>query len=163
MPIDPALQGRSYGPFQYQVSLEKIREFALAVGGGVPSAGFSADGTPPGVNPLYVDPEFARTTRHGSVIAPPTFCVIFNIRPFAAAVRDPLNHIDLLMLVHGEQTYEFLEPVRPGDVLTSTGTVTQAFSKAGKDFVTVVCESVNQDGRTAVRGTYTAVIRPPAA
>ena len=159
MAIDPSAQGRSYGPYRYEVGFEKVREFALAVGGGVPSSSFSAAEPPADINRLYIDPEFAKASKQGSVIAPPTFAVTFNIRPFAAACRDPKNQVNVLMLVHGEQEFEFLEPVRPGDVMTTTGKVTEAYAKAGRDFMTVVCESTNQHGRIAVRGTYTAVIR----
>jgi acyl dehydratase len=159
MPLDPAAKGRSYGPYRYEVGLEKVREFALAVGGGVPSSSFSAAAIPPDIQPLYIDPEYARTTRHGSLVAPPTFAVVFNIRPFAAAIRDPANAVNLLMLVHGEQEFQFLQPVKPGDVLETSGTVTEAHSRGGREFLTVACESHNQRGELAVRGIYTAVIR----
>lgn len=159
MGLDPNAKGRSYGPYRYEVGYEKIREFALAVGGGVPSASFSAAPPPADIQPLYIDRDLARSTPHGDVVAPPTFAVNFNIRPFAAACTDPRNSVNMLMLVHGEQEFEFLEPVKPGDVLESNGTITAAFEKSGMDFLTVVCESRNQHGQIAVRGTYTAVIR----
>lgn len=159
MSLDPQMRGRSYGPFAYEASAEKIREFALAVGGGVPSSSFSAAPPPADLDPVYLDEAAGRAAGHGGMVAPPTFCVTFNIRPFAAACTDPRNGLNLLLLVHGEQAYEFLEPVRPGDLLQSVGTVTEAFEKGGKLFFTVVCESHNQHGRLAVRGTYTAVVR----
>jgi acyl dehydratase len=159
MSLDASMKGRSYGPFRYQASTEKIREFALAVGGGVPSSSFSAAPPPEDLNPIYLDAQAGIDAGHGGIVAPPTFCVTFNIRPFAAACTDPRNALNLLLLVHGEQTYEFLEPIRPGDVLQSQGTITDAVEKGGKIFFTVVCESHNQHGRLAVRGTYTAVIR----
>jgi len=159
MALDPKSLGKSYGPYRYEVGLEKVREFALAVGGGVPSASFSAAPIPSDLQPLYFDPEYAKGTRHGSVVAPPTFAVLFNIRPFAAAVRDPENGVDLLMLVHGEQEFEFLQPVKPGDVMETVGEVTVASARGGREFLTVVCQSRNQRGELAVRGTYTAVIR----
>lgn len=159
MPIDPNAKGRSYGPFRYEAGLEKIREFALATGGGVPSSSFSAAAIPDDIPRLYLDPAYAKSTQHGSVVAPPTFAVVFNIRPFAEACRDPRNQVNLLMLVHGEQEFEFVQPVKPGDVLETTGTITEAHSRSGRDFLTVVCESKNQRGELAVRGTYTAVIR----
>ncbi|MFN7135730.1 MAG: hypothetical protein ACK4N5_26895 [Myxococcales bacterium] len=40
MPLNPEHVGRTYGPFLYDVGAEKIREFALAISGGVPSAAF---------------------------------------------------------------------------------------------------------------------------
>jgi acyl dehydratase len=160
MSISASAQGRRYGPFTYQVGIEKLREFALAVGGGIPSSGFSFESAPADIQPLYLDEDYARTTRHGTLVAPPTFAVVFNIRPFAAACRDPQNGIDLLRLVHGEQEFEFLEPVKPGDTLTTRGEITEAYSKAGMDFITVVAESHNQHGKLAVRGVYTGVVRP---
>lgn len=159
MPLDPGCKGRSYGPYVYEAAYEKIREFALAIGGGVPSASFSATLVPADLPRIYHDRDFARSTPHCDVVAPPTFAVTFNLRPFAAACHDPRNGVNLLMLVHGEQEYEFLQPIQPGHVLTTTGTITSAFDKAGMDFLTVVSESTNQRGQLAVRGTYTAVIR----
>jgi acyl dehydratase len=93
------------------------------------------------------------------VIAFPTFAVTFAIAPFAAAVSDPEIGIDLLMLVHGEQEFEFFEVMKPGDVMTTTGTITQIFEKSQKDFLVVVSESKNQNGKLLVRGTWTAVVR----
>ena len=40
MAIDPKHIGKVYGPTRYVVGLEKMREFAYAVSGGVPSTGF---------------------------------------------------------------------------------------------------------------------------
>jgi len=157
MPIDRKFIGRQYGPYTYQIGLEKIREFAYAVAGGIPNAGF---GEPPeGLNPLLYDEKAARSAPYGSVIAFPTFAVTFAIAPFAAAVADPELGINLLMLVHGEQEFELFEVLRPGDVLTTTGRITHIHEKAQKDFLVVVSESKNQRGALAVRGTWTAVVR----
>lgn len=157
MPIDPKFIGKTYGPYIYHVGLEKMREFAYAVAGGIPSAGFG--GPPEGLSPLLFDENAARNGPHGSVIGFPTFAVTFAIVPFGAAVSDPEIGINLLMLVHGEQEFELLAPIRPGDLLTSVGTITQIYEKARKDFLVVVTESRNQSGALAVRGTWTAVIR----
>ncbi len=157
MPIDPKFVGRKYGPFRYHIGLEKMREFAYAVGGGVPAAGFAS--IPEGLDPLLYDEVAGKTGPYGSVIAFPTFAVTFAIAPFAAAVSDPELGIDLLMLVHGEQEFEFFGVMKPGEVMTTTGTITQIFEKSQKDFLIVVTESKNQQGQLLVRGTWTAVIR----
>lgn len=157
MPFPHELVGRSYGPFVYEVGFEKVKEFAFAIGGGVPSSSFSAADAPAGLDPLYWDR--AHADANGGVVAPPTFCVTFNLRGFAACVTDPALGLDLLMLVHGEQRFEFLEPVRPGDVMTTTSLLASAQEKAGKTFVGVRSESRNQHGKLAVVGHYTAVIR----
>lgn len=157
MSIDPKHVGRKYGPFTYELGLEKMREFAFAVGGGHP--GMGATEAPEGLDPVLYDVEAGKGSRHGSVIAFPSFAVVFAIRPFSAAATDPALGINLLMLVHGEQELEFFDVMRPGDVMTTTGEITQIFEKAGKDFLTVVTESKNQAGALVVRGTWMAVIR----
>ena len=93
------------------------------------------------------------------MIAFPTFAVTFAIAPFAAAVSDPELAINLLKVVHGEQELEWFGVIRPGDVLTTTGSVTEIYEKAHRDFMVVVSESKNQRGELVVRGTWTAVIR----
>jgi hypothetical protein len=151
MPIDKKYIGKKYGPTTYVVGAEKLREFAYAIGGGIPSMGFSGAGAPEGLDPkLYQGTD---------IVAFPAFANVFAIAPFGQAVADPALGINLLMLVHGEQEYEFFETIRPGDVITSTGVITDLFDKVGKDFVIVTTESKNQHGKVVVRGTWTAVIR----
>jgi acyl dehydratase len=155
--MNTALVGRTYGPYRYEVGAEKIREFALAIGGGVPSAIYPQP-MPADLAKAYWDADFAKE-HHGALVAPPTFCVNFAIKPFVASTLDPELGLNLLMLVHGEQEFEFDEPVKAGDVLETTGTITELFEKGGKDFVVMKTVSRNQHGREAVRGTWTAVIR----
>lgn len=155
--MNKALLGRTYGPYRYEVGAEKLREFALAIGNGVPSMIY-AQPMPPDLSRSYWDDAYARE-HHGALVAPPTFCVNFAIKPFVATTLDRELGINLLMLVHGEQEFEFLEPVKAGDVIETTGTVAELFEKSGKDFVVVKTCSKNQHGREAVRGTWTAVIR----
>ena len=127
-------------------------------GGGVPSSGFWGE-IPDGTNPLLWDEKVAKDGPYGSVIAFPTFAVTFAIAPFAAGVTDPEIGINLLLLVHGEQEFEWFDVIRPGDVMSTTGTITEAFDKAGKDFFMMTTESKNQTGKLVVRGKWTAVIR----
>ncbi len=152
-----AFVGRSYGPYRYEVGAEKIREFALAIGGGVPSSiyppAFPAD-----LPRDYWDDAYAKE-HHGALVAPPTFCVTFAIKPFVACTLDPELGLNLLLLVHGEQELETLEPVRAGDVMVTVGTLAEHYEKNGKEFVVVRTVSTNQHGREAVRGAWTAVIR----
>jgi acyl dehydratase len=64
-----------------------------------------------------------------------------------------------LLLVHGEQSFEFLAPVRAGDLLKTVGTVSELYEKSGKDFVIVTTVTTNQHSREVVRGVWTAVVR----
>jgi acyl dehydratase len=145
MAIDPKFIGRAYGPYRYEVaSLPYATARQLA---------------PELLRPIYHDVEAGKASRHKSVVAPPTFCVNFAMAPFLDAAVDPQLAIDLPMLLHGEQTFEFLDVVRPGDVMTTTGRITEIYERAQKDFLIVVSESQNQTGKLVVRGTWTAIIR----
>lgn len=159
MPIDRKYIGKTYGPTVYTAGLEKMREFAFAVAGGIPSMGFSGSSPPTDLHPLLHDTAAGAKSEYGSVIAFPTFCVNFAIAPFGMAVSDPALGINLLMLVHGEQEFEIFDVIRPGDVLTTIGTVKDIFDKASKDFLIVTTETKNQDGKVVLRGTWTAVVR----
>ncbi len=158
MPVDPSNVGREYGPFTYTLGVEKMREFAYAVAGGVPSSAFGGS-APEGLNPLFWDEEAAKAGPHGAVVAFPTFAVNFAMKPFTEAVTDPRLTINLVKLVHGEQEFEFFEVMRAGDVMTSKGRLTKIFDKGGMDFVVMETESHNQHGKLVVRGTWTAVIK----
>jgi len=125
-----------------------MREFAFAVAGGVPAGAFAAP--PEGLNPIFHDPPR---------IAFPTFAVTFAIQPFAAAVTDPELEINVLSVVHGEQEFQFFEPIRPNDSITTIGWISEIYEKAGKDFLIVTTESSNQNNRLVVRGVWTAIAR----
>lgn len=157
MALDPKHVGRIYGPYRYTVALEKMREFAYAIAGGEPSLGL---GNPPqGLDPIFYDEEKARSGPHGSVIAFPTFVVTFAMAPFGAAIGDPELGINLVRLLHAEQEFEFLEVIRPDDVMTTTGRIAAITSKKSLDFMVIESESVNQHGRPVLRARWTAVIR----
>lgn len=159
MAIDKRFVGREYGPFEFEAGLEKMREFAYAIGGGVPSTGFSARGAPEGLSPLLYDEQAAKEGPWHSVIAFPSFAVTFAIAPFSKACMDPELQLNLLRLVHGEQRFEFFEVVRPGDRLTTRGKITDITAKRSLDFLEVTTETHNQHGRLVVRAKWTAIIR----
>ncbi len=158
MALDPQFMGRTYGPFEYTVGLEKMREFSSVIGGGSPGIGTLS--VPSDLNPVLHDEQAAKATPYGEVIAFPTFAVTFAIAPFSAAITDPALGINVLKLVHGEQEFEWFAPMKSGDRITTTGKIGQLFTKAGMDFLVVETDSVNQRGEKVVHGTWTAVIRP---
>jgi len=54
----------------------------------------------------------------------------------------------------------FTNQVWPGDTLTSKATVTELREEGGEQFVELVLETVNQDGKTVITGSATARIDP---
>lgn len=157
MAIDRRHLGRRYGPYRFQVSVEQIRDFVAATGGGVPGHAFPSP--PDRYHPWTWDEAAAKASPHGGLIAPPTFATSFAIEPFARACSDPELEVNVLRLVHGEQEFEQLEPIRPGDVLDTIGEITRIQDRGNLDFLEVTTTTTNQHGRVAVKGVWTAIIR----
>src|SRR5215210_3206844 len=97
MPLDPALAGRTFAPTPpYLVSREKIIEFTRAIGA-----------------ELIDDGE----------TAPLTFPAVLTFTTMTQLITDPDVGIQLHNVVHGDQRFEQVRPVRAGDELTGTLTV----------------------------------------
>ncbi|GAA4606356.1 MaoC family dehydratase N-terminal domain-containing protein [Actinoallomurus liliacearum] len=99
--------GRAFPPSEpYEVTRLKIREFADAIGD---------------LNPIYRDPEAAKTAGHPDVIAPPTFPIAISI--MGSSLTDPELGLNYAMVVHGEQRFEYNRPLHAGDVVTAESTI----------------------------------------
>jgi acyl dehydratase len=136
--------GKTYPPFEYEVGREKIREYANAVGE---------------TNPIYQEPEAARAAGFANVVAPPLFCVVYSGRAMAPAVLDPELGINLALMVHGSQEFEWFTPVVAGDTITTEVKVKDAYEKNGMKFYIWESESRNQNGDRVVKGTWTNIER----
>ena len=144
MAVDRKFIGKVYGPIVYEIGKEKLKEYAKAI-----------------KNPdsHYMDDGFAKKSKYGSAIAPPTFAVVY-----AGMLAEPLFYdkelnLNLFMLVHGEQEFEFFNVVKAGDVITSKGTIVNIENKEKLDVVTLVGESANQKGTLVCKAIFTFVIR----
>lgn len=135
MALNTEVAGRTYEPYTYEVSREKIREYASALGETDPR--YFSDGD--------------------DCVAPPTFAACFTIiKGGAPLFADP----DLgahWNLVHGSQRYEFGRPVRPGDVLTCTSTLVDVTPRGRNQFATVEVDCRFADGERAVLATQVIV------
>ncbi len=156
MPIDRRHLGRRYGPYRFEVGREGILDFVAAVDGGVPGRVYCS-------TPVNASSGTARersaAAEPAPLVAPPAYAAVFAMQPFATACADPALGVNVLRLVHGEQEFEFLEPVRPGDVLFTSGEITRIQERTRLDFLEVTTETVDQHGRPVVRGVWTAIIR----
>ncbi len=144
MAIDTKHLGKKYPPHVYEVGKEKIKEYARAIGD---------------FNPLYLDDEKAKASKYGGIIAPPTFAVVYAGGPVGQMLMDGDLALNLMMLVHGEQEFEFGEVVRPGDVITTESEIVEIYEKKGKSFITMETTSKNQRGEMTVKGRWTFVVR----
>ncbi len=71
-------------------------------------------------NPLYYDEEYAKNSRFGGIIAPPTYAT--RVR-WAGDMQQRLAEVlpEATVQMNGGNDYEILRPIRPGDVLTGRG------------------------------------------
>jgi acyl dehydratase len=139
MPIDPSHAGRTYPPTEpYEVGVEKIREFAGAIGD---------------PNPAYRDREAAKALGHPDVIAPTTFAFVLTFRASRVLVDDPELGIDYGRVVHGEQRFDQARPIHAGDALTVTVTLETVRSAGGHDMIT------SRSDVATVQGEHVAAVR----
>ena len=114
-------------------------------------------------NPLFNDPDYAKKTKYGRLLAPPGFTgwPVKAGRPteklFAFLVKAgaPARILD------GGIEFEFIEPIGAGDVLTATSRiakVTERETKLGKTmFTTAEVTYVNQKGNVVLRSWATII------
>jgi hypothetical protein len=137
--IDRSLIGQ-WGPDgRLCVEVGKIAEFAKAV---------KDD------NPAY--------TRSETPPAPPTF--LMTLAHWMGSLGETRQGIklDYRRLLHGEQEFEYLRPIRAGDVLTFRSRTKDVFQKEGKrggtmTFVLGETESRNQRGEVVAYLRNTAI------
>jgi acyl dehydratase len=149
VPVNQDFVGRVLAPAEpYEVSREKIREFATAIGDD---------------NPAYTSREAARSLGYDDVIAPPTFAIVIAMRLHTDLVRDPELGLDYSRVVHGEQQFVHHRAIRAGDVLVATPKVDDIRSRAGNEMFTWSAEIATVDGEPVCRLTSTLVVRGTGA
>ncbi len=132
-----AFIGREIPPGKpFEVTAEAVRKFALAVGE---------------ARPEFLD---------GSV-APPSFANhIFRMAQGRS--MDALNGLvtDPLKILHAGQAFEFLAPVRAGDVLTASGRVRDVTEKSGMLWIQMESVARDRAGGAVIRAVGTLAVRP---
>lgn len=127
--LNPDRIGHTYPSYRYEVSREKIREYAQATG----------------VNdPVYrADP--AEVALH-EVVAPPAFAACFCVGRTADVFADPElgAHFNL---VHGSQEFTLHRPMRGGDVYECTPRIVDISDRGKMELLTYEIECV--DAHTA--------------
>jgi acyl dehydratase len=144
VPVNREYVGREFPASEiYEVSREKIRDFATAIGDD---------------DPLYLDPAAARTAGHPDVVAPPTFLTVLGFRFDAdGPIADPEFGVDYSMVVHGDQRFVAHRPVYAGDRLASKQVVAAVRSAAGNDVVTF-CTHVWLESGEPVAEVYSSLV-----
>jgi acyl dehydratase len=115
-------------------------------------------------NPLYVDPAAAKRGPFGAIVAPPTYPIAFMIQAMSggAGAFAELG-LNFMTLVHGEQEFEYVRPIRAGETLTLTGRISDIYEKSGSsgvmDFVVLETEATDPEGRRVFFSRNTLISR----
>jgi acyl dehydratase len=149
MALNESFLGRTYPPTRpYEVSREKIREFADAIGD---------------QDPAYRDPAAARALGYPDVIAPPTFAVLVSGTAAQQISFDPELGLDYSKVVHGEQRFHYVRPLRAGDVIHVVVSVESIRAAAGNDLLGIKAEVSTVDGEPIVSVHSLLIARGTAA
>jgi hypothetical protein len=118
-------------------------------------------------NALWWDEEYAKNSRWGGITAPPLYAIAADdgLEPtfegFAyvyAHEKELENHMRSL---EADTTWEFFEPIRPGDVIDSTAKLSDVIWKQGKRGRLLIIysetELKNQKGELVARNNSGAV------
>ena len=143
--IDKQLKGKEYPPYAVTVERGKIKEFARALGD---------------LSPFYLDDAVGRASEWGDIIAPPTFPTTFR-EDSGTLLRD--LGVDISRLLHGEQEFEHVKPIRPGETYLCRSKIVDVYEKTGRSgpmaFVVRETAVTDADNDVVVIMRQTTVIR----
>lgn len=130
MPLNQALEGKEYEEVTFTVDGDRVLQFAEAIGEDAP---------------VFRDPDAARTAGHDGQVAPPTFVTVMQIMTSGQVVLDQELGLNYMLVVHGEQEYEWHRPVRVGDTLRAVPRIARIYARGPNEFL--VIEAVIRDDR----------------
>ena len=133
--------GTETAPVTTEVEKGAIIKFARAIGDD---------------NPLFCDEMAARKSPYGGLIAPPTF-----LRSVASGRPELPFQLPLERLLDGGSDWEYFEPVRAGDRITSVARLTDISERTGRlgvmVFLTTVISYRNQLDQIVATQTSTSI------
>ena len=145
MALNPDYVGKAFPPTEpYEVSREKLREFADAIGD---------------TNPVYRSRAAAQEAGFPDVIAPPTFPIVISAASAAMALGDPGLNLNYAMTVHGEQRFEYSRPLVAGDVVTAQSTISSIRNAGSLSMMTTATQIHTVDGEHVCTAYSTLVER----
>lgn len=107
-------------------------------------------------NPIYWDEKYAKKSRFGSIIAPPTMIFEMNLNIQSDVNEEDGSYPEIKILpeeaevLRAGNEYEILAPVKVGDKITVSRKIIESYEKQGKKgtliFVVSEMKYSNQDG-----------------
>lgn len=147
--FDKSNIGRSFTPFTIEVERGKIRELAQAIGDD---------------NPIYQSKEAAQAAGYDDIPLYPTSPTAFGFwgnRNMGMHLAS--TGLNVMRILHGEEEYEYLAPIYPGDTLTGVVTIVDGKTRQGQsgsmDIVTTETGFTNQHGKLVLKARTVVIVR----
>jgi acyl dehydratase len=147
MPLNQSLKGKEYPEVAFTVERNQVLLFADAV---------SEDAAP------FRDPEGAKAAGYSEQVAPPTFVTKVQILSSAQVVTDQELGLNYMMVVHGEQEFEWRRPVVVGDELRATPRIADIYAKGRHEYLVIESELKAASGETVGISRSTLISRGTA-
>jgi acyl dehydratase len=148
--FDTSKVGESFPPFTIEVPRNKIHELTTAIGD---------------TNPIYHSRAAAEAAGYDDVPISPTTPTMFNFWGNHSGGRNLASvGINVMRILHGEEEYEYIAPIHPGDVLTGVSKIVEGKHRAGRDgssmdIVTTETSYTNQHDQLVLKARTTVVVR----
>ncbi|MBI4261523.1 MAG: MaoC family dehydratase N-terminal domain-containing protein [Actinobacteria bacterium] len=139
MALNLALVGKEYQEVVFEVEKDRVVQFAEAIG----------------------DPD-PRYREGDAPLAPPTFPTVMQIMTSGQVVLDEELGLNYMLVVHGEQEYEWRKPIRVGDTLRAVPRIAEITAKGANEFLTIEAEIRDGSGEVVVVARSTLISRGTA-
>lgn len=143
--FDKTKIGQSFPPFTVEVERGKVRELALAIGDD---------------NPIYQSKAAAQAAGYEDVPLSPTAPTMFgfwgNMKMGGQLMSLGIN---VMRILHGEEEYEYLAPIHPGDTLTGVMTLVDGKTRGSMDILTTEVHYTNQHSQPVLNARTVIIVR----
>jgi acyl dehydratase len=147
MPLNQSLKGKEYPEVTLTVERDQVFQFADAVGEDAP---------------VFRDAPTAKEAGYPEQVAPPTFVTKMQILSSAQVVLDQELGLNYMLVVHGEQEFEWRRPVTVGDVLTAIPRISDIYAKGPNEFLVIEAEVRDATGEPVAVSRTTLLSRGTA-
>ena len=144
--IDHKWIGHKFAPYTRKIEAGQLWFFAKAIGE---------------TNPIFIDEIAAKKAGYAALPAPPTYG--FSL---SNSQTDTFNYtkemgIPIEVLLHGEEAFEYFQPILAGDEITLQRTVLEIYEKKGGllEFVKIETSMTNQQQEVVGKMETTFVVR----
>jgi acyl dehydratase len=147
MPLNQSLKGKEYPEVTLTVERDQVFQFADAVGEDAP---------------VFRDAQTAKEAGYPEQVAPPTFVTKMQILSSAQVVLDQELGLNYMLVVHGEQEFEWRRPVTVGDVLTAIPRISDIYAKGPNEFLVIEADVRDATGEPVAVSRTTLLSRGTA-